>query len=175
MYFELFPTIPYNNVENVEPKIVTNLLKRIGVRSVIKENTVAFTKYIVRGNETPENLAFEYYGDAELHWIILLTNDIHDRFHQWPMNVNQFQAYLGEKYTDVNAVHHYEIEQTSGDTTIKINIGLDTTGHPSATAITNFEYEESVQDKVRKIRLINPRHIEQFVTEYENLMQESII
>ena len=173
MYFELFPTIPYNNVENVEPKIVTNLLKRIGVRSVIKENTVAFTKYIVRGNETPENLAFEYYGDAELHWIILLTNDIHDRFHQWPMNVNQFQAYLGEKYTDVNAVHHYEIEQTSGDTTIKINIGLDTTGHPSATAITNFEYEEDRQNALREIKLLDQSYVAQFVSDYGSLIESS--
>ena len=173
MYFELFPTIPYNNVENVEPKIVTNLLKRIGVRSVIKENTVAFTKYIVRGNETPENLAFEYYGDAELHWIILLTNDIHDRFHQWPMNVNQFQAYLGEKYTDANAVHHYEIEQTSGDTTIKINIGLDTTGHPSATAITNFEYEEDKQNALREIKLLNQSYVAQFVSDYGSLIKSS--
>ena len=173
MYFELFPTIPYNNVENVEPKIVTNLLKRIGVRSVIKENTVAFTKYIVRGNETPENLAFEYYGDAELHWIILLTNDIHDRFHQWPKNVNQFQAYLGEKYTDANAVHHYEIEQTSGDTTIKINIGLDTTGHPSATAITNFEYEEDKQNALREIKLLNQSYVAQFVSDYGSLIKSS--
>ena len=173
MYFELFPTIPYNNVENVEPKIVTNLLKRIGVRSVIKENTVAFTKYIVRGNETPENLAFEYYGDAELHWIILLTNDIYDRFHQWPMNVNQFQAYLGEKYTDANAVHHYEIEQTSGDTTIKINIGLDTTGHPSATAITNFEYEEDRQNALREIKLLNQSYVAQFVSDYGSLIKSS--
>jgi hypothetical protein len=173
MYFELFPTIPYNNVENVEPKIVTNLLKRIGVRSVIKENTVAFTKYIVRGNETPENLAFEYYGDAELHWIILLTNDIHDRFHQWPMNVNQFQAYLGEKYTDVNAVHHYEIEQTSGDTTIKINIGLDTTGHPSATAITNFEYEEDRQNALREIKLLDQSYVAKFVSDYGSLIESS--
>ena len=173
MYFELFPTIPYNNVENVEPKIVTNLLKRIGVRSVIKENTVAFTKYIVRGNETPENLAFEYYGDAELHWIILLTNDIHDRFHQWPMNVNQFQAYLGEKYTDANAVHHYEIEQTSGDTTIKINIGLDTTGHPSATAITNFEYEEDRQNALIEIKLLNQSYVAQFVSDYGSLIKSS--
>ena len=57
-----------------------------------------------------------------LHWVILLVNDIYDRYHQWPMNVNQFQSYITDKYDDVNAVHHYEISQKSGDTTEKINI-----------------------------------------------------
>jgi hypothetical protein len=173
MYFELFPTIPYSNTTHMTPKIVTNLLKRIGVRSAIKDNAVVFSKYIIRGNETPENLAFEFYDDAELHWVILLTNDIYDRFHQWPMNVNQFQAYLGEKYTDANAVHHYEIQQTSGNTTITIDVGSEATLNPGATAITNYEYENKRQDKLREIKLLDPSYVSQFVSDYQSLMKSN--
>ena len=44
-----------------------------------------------------------------------------------------------------------------------------------STAITNREYEEAQQDIKRKIRLLDPRYVQQFTEEYETLMKESII
>ena len=104
-----------------------------------------------------------------------MMNDITDRYHQWPLNENQFLAHINDKYSNVDAVHHYEISQTSGDTTIKIDIGTDNTDHSGATAITNYEYEVEQQDKMRKIRLLDPAYIENFVGEYKTLMKASII
>ena len=104
-----------------------------------------------------------------------MMNNVTDRYHQWPKNSNQFIAYINDKYSNIDATHHYEISQVSGDTTIKIDIGSDNTDYPSATAITNFEYEEAQQDKLRKIRLLDPAYIEDFVEEYEKLMSESVL
>ena len=118
-------------------------------------------------------IAHKLYGDSEYHWVVLLMNDIVDRYHQWPMSRRQFLAHINNKYTDVNAVHHYEISQSSGDTTIKINVGTSNTDYPSATAITNREYEQELQDELRKIRLLDPIYLENFVTEFETLMEES--
>ena len=123
MYFANFPIIPYDSVGNGEFKLVTNLLKRVAVRSKVKTNVMLFDTYDVKEGETPEILADILYGDAELHWVILLMNNVTDRYHQWPMNNNQFLSYMYDKYTNQDAVHHYEISQVSGDTTIKINIG----------------------------------------------------
>jgi hypothetical protein len=89
------------------------------------------------------------------------------------MNVNQFQAYLGEKYTDANAVHHYEIQQTSGNTTITIDVGSEATLNPGATAITNYEYENKRQDKLREIKLLDPSYVSQFVSDYQSLMKSN--
>ena len=175
MYFANFPVIPYDSVGNYDFKLVTNLLRRVAVRSKIKTNTLLFDTYDVNGGETPEMLADKLYDDPQLHWVILLVNDITDRYHQWPMNNNQFIAHINDKYSNVDATHHYEISQVSGDTTIKINIGTDNTGHSGATAITNFEYEEAMEDKKRSIRLLDPSYVEIFVTEYEKLMKESIL
>ena len=182
MYFDLFPTIEYKNVGLTTTKTVTNILKRAAIRSAIKENRVIFTQYIIKGNETPESLAFDLYDDAELHWVILLSNDIYDRYHQWPMNVNQFLSYVGDKYSNPNGVHHYEIAQSSGDTTKTIevynNSALytgDTDFYSNATTITNIEYEENRQDELRKIKLLDPQYVGQFIEEYETLMKESIV
>jgi hypothetical protein len=178
MYFSLFPTIFYDAVGNSDPKIVTHLLKRVALHSKASESVALFDTYDVRNGETPEMIAHKYYDDAEYHWVILLVNNITDRYHQWPMNTRQFLAHLAERYDNVDAVHHYEINQVSGDTSVKINIGItniDIDGNTiaDATLITNREYEEEKQDVLRKIRLLDPEHLEQFVEEFERLVSET--
>ena len=175
MFFENFPIIAYDSVGNGEYKAVTDLLRRVAIRSKVRSNVLVFDTYDVKQGETPEMLADKLYNDPELHWVILLINDITDRYHQWPMNNNQFIAYLNDKYSNIDATHHYEISQVSGDTTIKINIGSDNTEHSGASIITNREFEEKRQDELRKIRLLNPIYIEPFVAEYQKIMKESIL
>ena len=175
MYFENFPLTIYDSVGDGNYKLVTNLLKRVTIRSQIKSNTALYDTYDVKEGETPEMIAHKLYDDPELHWVILLLNNITDRYHQWPMNNNQFLAYLKDKYDDVDATHHYEISQTSGDTTIKIDIGTDNTDYPTASIVTNAEHEEDLQNKIRKIKLLDPSYVEDFVTEFEELMGESVV
>jgi len=175
MYFENFPLIIYDSVGNGNFKVVTNLLKRVAVRSKVKTNVAFFDTYDVKEGETPEILADKLYDDPELHWVILLLNDITDRYHQWPKNTNQFLAYVNDKYSNVDATHHYEISQVSGDTTIKIDIGTDNTDYPTASIVTNYEYEEDLQDKKRKVRLLDPEYVEDFIAEFEKLMGESVL
>ena len=175
MYFANFPIIPYDSVGNGDFKYVTNLLKRVALRTKVKTNTLLYDTYDVREGETPEMLAYKLYGSVDYHWVILYINGITDRYHQWPMSTPQYLAFLNDKYTNPDGVHHYEITQTSGDTTVTIDIGTDNTDHVGATTITNREYEESRQDTLRKIRLIDPSYIDQFVEEFETLMGESIL
>ena len=175
MYFETFPVIPYDSAGTNEFKDVTNLLRRVALRAKVKSNALVFDTYNVKEGETPESIADKLYDDPKLHWIIMIVNDISDRYHGWPMTTPQFLDYINEKYTDVNATHHYEIEQSSGDSTVKINIGSDNTDYPAATIITNYEYEESEQDKRRQIRLLDPRFVQDFIDEFESLMGEQVI
>ena len=182
MYFKNFPTIIYDAVGDGEFKDVKNLLRRVAIRAKVKTNTLLYDTYDVKEGESPESIADKLYDDPELHWVVLLVNDITDRYHQWPMTYAQFLQFVNDKYDDPNGVHHYEIPQSSGDTTKTIEVyanealhANDVSYYPNATIITNIEYEENKQDELRKIRLLDPRFIGQFVEEYENLMKESII
>ena len=183
MYFDNnFPVIPYDSVGQGTFKDVTNLLRRVALNAKVKTNTLLYDTYDVKEGETPESVAFNLYGNAEFHWVVMLVNDITDRYHQWPMRYSQFLQYVNDKYDDVNAVHHYEITQTSGDTTTKIEVysnsalfSGDTDFYGTATAVTNLEYEESLQDQRRKIKLLDPQYLPQFISEFESLMGESII
>ena len=140
-------------------------MKRVALRAKVRTNTLLYDTYDVKEGETPEMIADKLYDDPELHWVILFVNNITDRYHQWPMNFGQFNTFIADKYSNVDAVHHYEISQTSGDTSIKIDIGTDTTGYSEAdlTTITNREFEEERQDTLRQIRLLDRSYIEQFV------------
>ena len=175
MYFSEFPTIPYDAEGNGKFKDVKNLLRRVGIRAKVKSNTMLYDTYDVKNGETPESIAFKLYDDAELHWIVMLVNNITDRFHDWPLSEAQFLNFVNEKYSNPNAIHHYEIEQESGDTSIKIDIGTSNADYPTATAITNYEYEQEEQDNKRKIRLLDPSFIDSFVDEFKILMKESSI
>ncbi len=172
MYFSAFPIIKYDSVGDKNFKDVTDLLKRVAVRAKVKANTLIYNKHDIIEGETPETLAHKFYGDSGLHWVILLVNDITDRYHQWPMNYIQFLTYVNDKYTNVNATHHYYIEQTSGNTDIRINIGADNTGHAGATAVTNYEYEEDRQNQLRQIRVMNPAYVSGFVSEFGKLVRK---
>ncbi len=175
MYFENFPVIPYDSLGDYTTKDVTNILRRVALRTNVRTNVLLYDTYDVREGETPESIADKLYDDSELHWVIMIVNNITDRYHGWPMNGAQFLQYLNDKYSNVDGVHHYEIAQTSGDTTQIINIGADNTNYPSATLITNREYEQAEQDKKRKIRLLDPQYIQQFVDEFKSIMSEEII
>ena len=182
MYFESFPKIFYDSVGQGNPKVVTNLLRRVAIRAKVKTNTMLYDTYDVKSGETPEIIADKLYKDPELHWIVMLVNNITDRYHQWPMKEQQFNTYLNEKYDNPDGVHHYEISQESGDTSTKIEVYAnealytgDTDFYNSAPIVTNREYEEREQDKKRQIRLLDPRYVDEFVDEFEELIGESII
>ena len=182
MYFNVMPKIQYDSMNTGDPKVVTNLLRRVAVRAKIKTNTLLFDTYNVKEGETPEIIADKLYDDITLHWVVLLMNDITDRYHQWPMNFSQFNQFIADKYDDVDGTHHYEVAQSSGSSTTKIEVynnsalySGDNDYYGTSTAITNREYEETQQDIKRKIRLLDPRYVQQFTEEYETLMKESII
>ena len=95
-----------------------------------------------------------------------------DYYNDWPMATEQFERYVKSKYDDIDAIHHYEYAQESGSTTFTIELPNDsaTTIPVGATPITNYEYEESIQENKRRIRLIQKRFIGQIKNEFKNQM-----
>jgi len=177
-YFSKFPLLAYDIKGDKVRKLLPDILKRVKLRSVIKSGGMVFDKYDVKDGEKPEDIAFKWLGDAELHWIILMTNNVTDRYYDWPMNQVQFAEYITDKYGDnVDAVHHYEITKDSGRTTgqgpndysylVEVNSDTD-----NATSISNREYEEREQDKKRQIQLINKSLVGDFIDEFDRLISE---
>ena len=174
-YFSKFPLMAYDIKGNENYKLLPNILRRVKLRSGIRSGAFLFDNYDVRDGERPEDIAFKLYGDPELHWVILMTNNITDRYYQWPLTQPQFQEYMKDKYGtgSEDAVHHYEITQTSGPTTSRdyshmVECNSDET---NPTTVSNRDYEQRKQDEYRQIRLLDNRYLDTFVEEFDNLIR----
>ena len=174
-YFDRFPMMAYDMAANGDYKLLPNILKRVKLRAGIAAGSFLFDNYDVRDGERPEDIAFKVYGDPELHWVVLMTNNITDRYYQWPLSAPQFAEHLTDKYGAGNedAVHHYEKTQDSGPTSSRDSSHLvecnSDDGDPSI--ISNRDYEYRKQDEYRQIRLLDPRFLDTFVEEFENLIR----
>ena len=177
MYFSQFPTSLYDIKGDGNDKLVTDLFRRIKVREKILNEFSLYEYYQVPNGESPEMTAYKHFGDSQLHWVVLLTNSITDRYYDWPLNLQDFEAYVKEKYDNPSAVHHYEIDQSSGTTDpngpgdfdYKIEVNSDTSG---AQAVSNYEYEQRLQDQKRQIRILNQNYLPTFIREFERLINK---
>ena len=89
MYFSKFPTYEYDLKGDDQRKLLTNILERVKLKANVLANTLVMDKYEVKDGETPEIVADKYYGDSRYHWIILLVNNLTNRF-DFPMSVRAF-------------------------------------------------------------------------------------
>ena len=175
-YFDRFPLMAYDMKGNQQYKLLPNILRRVKLRSGLRSSAFLFDKYDVKDGEKPEDVAFKWFGDAELHWVILMTNNITDRYYQWPLSQPQFQEHIADKYGAGNedAVHHYEKTQDSGPTSSRDNSHLVECNEDddNPAIITNRQYEQRKQDEYRQIQLLDKRFLGAFVDEFEDLIKE---
>ena len=193
-YFRNVPDFEYVS-RAPEPKnisdyvAVKNLFKRGKLREEIFANLNFFTKYDIIGDERPDNIAFKFYGDETLDWIILLSNNILNIRTEWPMPQRAFDRFLIGKYKIgnedeedtynriYNGIHHYEspeIKNSSGITILKKGLRIppnftlryydslleiNVTESNFAIPITNFEFENQIQDKKRNIFILKPTYL----------------
>ena len=176
-YFSKFPKGVYDIAGNKQFKLVTDIMRRVKVRAKILNEASLYDDYDVPSGERPEVTAFKHFGDTELHWVILLTNDITDAYYGWPLSDQDFEKYVNDKYANPAGIHHYEITQSSGpqtgsspdDYSHKIEVNETESG---AESVSNYEYERREQDKLRSIKLLDPAFLGLFIEEFERLVSQ---
>lgn len=177
MYFSLFPKGLYDLKGDGNEKVVTDLMVRVKVRAKVLDESSLYDLYDVPEGDSPETTALKHFGNTMYHWVILLTNNITDRYYGWPLTSQEFENYINDKYTNPDGIHHYEITQSSGETTglgpsdysHKIEVNSTTAG---ATSVTNREYEQRIQDQKRQIKLLNAAYLPVLLEEFTDLMSQ---
>ena len=169
-YFENFPKIYYDAAGSGNYKLVTNLLRRVQIKEGLRETAALFDD--IQGEDTPESVSEQFYGDQRYYWIILLFNNVKVRFYVWPLSQKQFEDYVADKYSSADGIHHYEIAQSSGptssfDNSHMIEVNSTVSG---ATSVSNYEYELRKQNKKARIKLIKPEFLELITQEFKTLI-----
>ena len=175
-YFETFPKLLYDIDNTKNLKLVSDIFRRIKIRESLKDNAALYSLYDVPSGESPETTAFKHFGSTDYFWVIMISNDITDRYYGWPLSESDFETYVKDKYSEPDGVHHYEVTQPSGkqtgegpaDYTHKIEVNSD---YPGAQSVSNRQYEEREQDKKRQIRVLSPQYLGAFEEEFSNLIR----
>ena len=171
---------------------VKNLFKRTKISQTVFDDLTYFTKYQIIADERPDNIAYKVYGDSNLDWMVMLSNNITNLQNEWPLEEQSFYRFLINKYgseAGIESVHHYESQKVI-DSKEKVIVpkGLEVPSNYSVTfldsgtkteqirtnitdAITNRQFEERVQDEKRNIFLIKPRFIGLIIEEMERVME----
>lgn len=184
-YFEHFPKVNYDIKKNNKFELLTNITLRFKIRDLLKLRTESFYDYVIREGQRPDILAFQYYGDQTLDWLILLTNNITDPVFGWPLDERTLTNYIKNKYTSIelarSTIHSYEKilnEQfITKDGTIvpERYIEIDETTYNSLSSnrriVYKYEYEERLNEQKRHIKLIQPAFVTNILNEVNNILK----
>lgn len=113
MYFEKFPKIYYDFPQDntsTTLQILTDITTNVRFRKQILENITLYDEYDIQEGETAEMIAEKVYGNAELHWVIMLVNQRYNYLDDFPMTSEELYNHCVETYGQENlqVVHHYE-------------------------------------------------------------------
>ena len=192
-YFRQLPQLDYPSLSNdrksvYDYQLVKNLFKRAVLRDDIFNDVTNFEKYSVEGDERPDKVAYDFYGDSGLDWIILTTNNIIHVRDEWPMSNRDFLTYLNQKYTseELSNVHHYETREIRDESNTLIQpagvrvksdysvtyVENDTVKTESSIKMINFlEHETNLNDAKRNINILKPDYVEIFLRDIKEIMR----
>ena len=108
----LYPSFLSDKNSSFDYVEVKNYFRRIKLRDDLQNVFTLFDKYQLPHGSRPDTVAEEYYGSAELDWVVLMTAGIINVRDEWPLEDNQLYDYSLEKYgTDLNATKFYETKE----------------------------------------------------------------
>ena len=192
-YFRQLPQLDYPSLSNdrksvYDYQLVKNLFKRAVLRDDVFNDVTNFEKYSVEGDERPDQVAYNFYRDSGLDWIVLTTNNIIHVRDEWPMSNRDFLTYLNEKYTseELSNVHHYETREIRDESNTLIQpagvrvksdysvtyVENDTVKTESSIKMINFlEHETNLNDAKRNINILKPDYVEIFLRDIKEIMR----
>ena len=186
-YFDQLPTVfvaDSGQEEKVKYKEVKNIFRRVILPEKMAKYATLFNEYYIPDGMRPDMVAQKFYGDSELDWIILLSNNITDIYTQWPKRENALNDYVANIYDDPDSIHHWEtMEVKSGDIVIakggiEVNEsyrGIDIDGNPltkeqSVYPVTNYEHESYLNEKSRLISIPTSRLVDFYEEQFKEIV-----
>ena len=154
-----YPVINYNNNK------IIDISQRFFITNIENEKSKnIYFWHTIKGWKSPENIAYDFYGSCDYVWIILTINNIVNPFEDWLMSENEFMNYVREKYGDnMYDTHHYEID----DVLYPVDPLIP---NRKARKISNLEYENRINEKRRRIKVVYPDLLSVIETEAKAML-----
>ena len=100
MYFNNFPLLRYLDGFDSETRIriVTDVLRRVKVRSLDKEQSSFFIDYDTQDGDTPESISHRLYDSSDFFWVVLLTNEALNPYYDMALDTISLENFIKKKY-----------------------------------------------------------------------------
>jgi hypothetical protein len=162
MYFEKFPTFLYDFKINgkTEYKLVKDISQNVRVRKEILSSVTLYDEYDIRDGETPEIISEKVYGTPLYHWVIMLCNDKYNYIDDFPLPSYELEKHITNKYGSGNEydIHHY------------VNANGFIVNSTLGTSVSNYDYEVSVNESKRRIKLISPSLLNTILKNFKDII-----
>ena len=187
-YFTYLPNV-YVGVEESNGKfgyrLTKNIFRRVYLDANLEKYITAFESFYLTDDMRPEMVANIMYGQPELDWLVLITNNITDIYTQWPKSTNDLNEYINNKYDDPDSIHHWETNKIElEDGTLLVDEGIEVnesyrvtmpdgsirSKQDSIFPITNAEYEININEKKRIISLPAPGIVDIIVEKFRDIV-----
>lgn len=195
--FENFPRISYTLDDGDTEQVVVDIFKRVILSKEFQENISYFELYDVQHGETPEEVAFKFYGSENLHWLVLMTNNVIDPRFEWPISEENLLKIVSSKYGGNNNVFTknrarnikgYQVETffvLTEDSTHKNpkrliiespdedGINVPVSYQESETIFnydTNYDVEQTKNESYRSIKIIKPEIVQDVINNYQKFI-----
>ena len=189
-YFRELPDLQYqsflsDSLSSQSYLTVKNLFRRNKLRDDLSGVFTLFNKYEIPEGSRPDTVAEEFYGDAELDWVVLMTAGILNARDEWPLSNYNLYKYAEEKYgSDLNSVKFYEtteVKDSSGrlilpaDKVVDADFTIPDPDDYSKTltpvrSVTNWEYEIRKNEEKSSIYLLRREYLQQFLNDMRQIM-----
>ena len=195
--FENFPRISYTLDDGNTEQVVVDIFKRVILSKEFQENISFFELYDVQHGETPEEVAFKFYGSENLHWLVLMTNNVIDPRFEWPISEENLLKIVSSKYGGNNNVFTknrgknikgFQVETffvLTEDSTHKNpkrliiespdedGINVPVSYQDSETIFnydTNYDVEQIKNESYRSIKILKPEIVQDVITNYQKFI-----
>jgi hypothetical protein len=173
--FAYYPKIAYkiddyNYLKAVDINVVSKVKDYI-----TQYRSIGYTPYVVQDGESPDYISYKFYGNPGYDWIIMLTNNVHSMYDDWPRNSETFKQYVIEKYgslqTAMSTTKYYY------DSSRNIIDVLEYTSLPSNSRSleTAYEYELELNIRKSRIKILNPNMISTLESGLRSTLSKPIV
>ena len=190
-YFRELPEIDYQSflsdtLSTKDYLKVKNLFRRNKLRDDLQNNLTIFNKYEIMEGARPDTVAEEFYGDAELDWVVLMTAGIINVRNEWPLSNRDLYNLAEKKYgiEGLTSPHHYEtteVKDSIGRLILPAGKVVDedfSIPNPSnknlslnpVVNVTNYEYEVRKNQEKSLIYLLRSSYLQQFLNDMREIM-----
>jgi len=197
-YFNRLPNIEFEERPLVFPfsekdyVLAKNFFKRYKVSESSYNFQNFFSEYDMTDEDRIDYLSFKFYGISDYDWVILITNNIINTYFDLPVKDADLYEMVIKAYGNPDGIHHYEtkeLKNSTGQIVLKAGLNVDAAfynraykyynngsvssvaGNTISYPVTNYEYELRLNNERRKIYILRPEYVQEFIDQFDNGME----